>query len=208
MVKNVDIEKDIITPSVAMVLLPAFTAAYALAKEAADTFDFLGGALGRQILPHLKNWAVEYELDRRAREGMLPFESCFVPNSRMNHKHLELRQGNFVLTVSQTPHVWSLPRDCVFRNDYCLNGQIAMEGFEPAFSAEKNIYGILTHGYGSALPSFVCCGIPTPDMGAWAQQVDLNSVVRGLTIVDSEPVDDEIVLDFKNALRDRQEEAK
>ena len=205
MAKNIDIEKEIITPSVAIALLPAFTSAYALAKEAVDSFDFLGGPLKRQIFPHLKNWAVEYELDRRAREGSLPFESCFVPNSRMNHKHLELRQGNYVLTVSQTPNVWSMPRDCVFRNDYCLNGQIALDGFEPEFDEENSVYCILTHGYGSPLPSFVCCGIPTPNMKAWAQQVDLHNVIRGLSIIESAPVDEEIVLDFKKALRDRQE---
>lgn len=208
MAKNINLANEIITPSVAMALLPAFTSAYALAEEAAETFDFLGGSLKRQILPHLKNWAVEYELDRRVREGLLPFDSNFVPNSRKNHKHLELRQGNFVLTVSQTPNVWSLPRDCVFRNDYCLNGQIAIEGFEQEFSEEKSIYGILTHGYGSSLPSFVCCGIPTPDMRAWAQQVDLHRIIRGMTIVDSTPVDEEIKLEYKNAVRIRLEEAK
>lgn len=57
------------------------------------------------------------------------------------------------------------------------------------------------------MPSFVCCGIPTPDMRAWAQQVDLHSIVRGMTIVDSAPVDEEIKLGYKNAVRVRIEEA-
>ncbi len=61
MAQNINLASEIITPRVAMALLPAFTSAYALAEEAAETFDFLGGSLKRQILPHLKNWAVEYE---------------------------------------------------------------------------------------------------------------------------------------------------
>lgn len=209
MEKSILIEEELITPRVAMAIIPAFTSAYALAKEAAETFDFLGGPLSRQILPHLKNWAVEYELDRRCREGILPFESCFVHNSRMNHKHLELRQGDFVLTVSQTPNVWAMPRDCIFRNDHCLNGQVALVGFEPEFNNESQVYGILTHGYAASLPSFVCCGIPAPDMRSWAQQVDLHKVVKHLAVVDEVPrVEEEIVLGFKNALQDRQKEAK
>ncbi len=156
----------------------------------------------------LKNWAIEYELDRRAREGLIPFESSFVPNSRKNHNHLELRKGNFVLTVSQTPNALSVPRECVFRNDYCYDGQLAIEGFGQEASEGKCVYGILTHGYGTALPSFVCCGIPTPDMQAWAQQIDLNGIVRGMKIVDESPADKEIKLDYKNAIRDRLKKAK
>lgn len=170
MTSNINLVNDIITPSVAMALLPAFSSAYALAEEAVETFEFLGGPLKRQILPHLKNWAVEYELNRRVQNGLIPcvqnglipFESNFVPNSRKNHKHLELRQENFILTVSQTPNVWSLPRDCVFRNDYCLSGQTAIEGFEMEISEDKCVYGILTHGYSSSLPSFVCWVFPLP----------------------------------------------
>ena len=44
-------------------------------------------------------------------------------------------------------------------------------------------------------------------MRAWAQQVDLHSIVRGMTIVDSAPVDEEIKLGYKNAVRVRIEEA-
>lgn len=208
MTSNINLVNDIITPSVAMALLPAFSSAYALAEEAVETFEFLGGPLKRQILPHLKNWAVEYELNRRVQNGLIPFESNFVPNSRKNHKHLELRQENFILTVSQTPNVWSLPRDCVFRNDYCLSGQTAIEGFEMEISEDKCVYGILTHGYSSSLPSFVCCGIPTPDMRAWAQQVDLRGIVRGLTVIDPAPVDEEIKLGYKNEIRIRMEAVK
>ena len=45
-------------------------------------------------------------------------------------------------------------------------------------------------------------------MRAWAQQVDLYRIIRGMTIVDSTPVDEEIKLEYKNAVRIRLEEAK
>ena len=43
MTNNINLANEIITPGVAMALLPAFTSAYALAEEAAETFEFLGG---------------------------------------------------------------------------------------------------------------------------------------------------------------------
>ncbi len=51
MTNNINLCPDIINPRIAMALLHAFTSAYALAEEAAETFEFLRGALERQILP-------------------------------------------------------------------------------------------------------------------------------------------------------------
>lgn len=199
MKRDINLRTDLVTPSVAMTLIPAFIASYGMATFAADTVDFLGGwEIREQILPHLKNWAVEYELQRRAREGIIPFECTIVPNVRKNHRHVELRKDGFVLTVSQTHSIRAMPRDCVFRNDHCMDGQIALAGFESGDSdASKEIYAILTHGNGTAAPSFVLCGIPNPDMTSWAQHVNLFDVAKGMSVVDPSPVDDEILLDYR-----------
>ncbi|MEA4954365.1 MAG: hypothetical protein VB096_02455 [Pseudoflavonifractor sp.] len=209
MKRNIDICSDLITPRVALSLIPAFKSAYGMAAYTADTIDFLGGELKEQILPHLKNWAVEYELHRRCAEGIIPFDSSFALNSRKNHRHLELRRDGFVLTVSQTPHIHSMPRECIFRNDHNLDGQLIMEGCGlDDLEGNGDVYAILTHGQGSATPGFVLCGIPNVNMTYWSQHVNLLSAVRDIAIVDESPVNDDIQLDFRDVAKSRIKEAQ
>ncbi|MCI6487729.1 MAG: hypothetical protein MSA25_06675 [Clostridiales bacterium] len=197
-----DLKSELITPAVALKLVPAFVSAYELAASAANEIEFLGGELRYQILPHLRNWAVEFELDRRARLGLIPFSSSFESNSRNNHRHLELRKGNVLLTISQTHHCIDLPRDCVFRNEHCENGQYCLEGFEEKVdTASKNIYAILTHGQGKSAPGFILCGVPAPDMKKWSQAVNLYDVVRNLELVDDAPVTEEIHLGYRESVK-------
>lgn len=200
----INILSKLITPTVAMTLLPAFKASYGMAAYAADTFDFLGWEKFReQIIPHLKNWAIEYELQRRAKEGIIPFECSVVSNSKRNHNHIELRKDGFVLTVSQTHGINSMPRECVFRNEHCMDGQIALSGFESGDSEFSNeVYAILTHGGGGPSPTFVLCGIPNPNMSSWAQHVNLIDIVHGITLVDPSPINDDIKLDYRNKVKE------
>lgn len=197
-----DIRSDLITPAVALALIPAFTSAYELAASAANEVEFLGGELGDQIQPHLRNWAVEYELNRRAQLGLLPFSGSFECNSRNSHRHLELRRNDMLLTVSQTHRCYDLPRDCVFRNELSLNGQYCMDGFEEGIdNPEKSIYAILTHGNGKRSPGFILCGIPSPDMKRWSQAVNLFDIVGNIEIVDDAPVTEEIHLGYRETLK-------
>jgi hypothetical protein len=199
--RNVNLRADLITPNVALSLIPVFTSAYGLAISVVESYDFLSGNLKRQALPYIKNWAVEHEFHRRAKAGTIPFEGDFIWNSRKNHQHVELKKDGFILTVSQTPNIHSVPRDCVFRNKHCLDGQIALAGFEDEGS-DKNIYAILTHGCGETAPSFILCGIPSPDMKSWAQHVNLFEVARGMEVIDSSPVTEEIKLTFRDEVEE------
>lgn len=200
--KDINIRTDLITPNVAASIIPAFAASYGMAAFVADTVDFLGWEFREQILPHLKNWAVEYELHRRAKQGILPFECFIVPNARKNHNHIELRKNGFILTVSQTHSIKSMPRDCIFRNDHCMDGQIALAGFESRNSEKKSVYAILTHGCGISAPKYILCGIPNPNMSSWAQHVNLYELVNGLSVEDTSPVDDDIKLDYRDKVKE------
>lgn len=204
MKRDIDIRKDLITPDVAASLIPAFAAAYGMAVSVADSIDFLGGwELREQIIPHLKNWAVEYELHRRAIAGTIPFECTVVPNIRKNHNHIELRKNGFVLTVSQTHSIRSMPRECIFRNDRCMDGQLALSGFESRdHDGSKEIYAILTHGRGLVSPAFILCGIPNPNMSSWAKHEDLYQITNGITVIDTSPIDDDIVLDYREQVKE------
>lgn len=201
MTRNINLNADLITPNVAMSLIPVFTSAYGLAISAAESYDFLGGDLKQQILPHLKNWAVEQELHRRIKDGTIPFDGSFVWNSSKNHKHLELQKDGFILTVSQTQSLQSVPRDCVFRNSHCLDGQLAMAGFQDD-NNPNHIYAILTHGRGTYSPSYILCGIPSPDMRSWAQHLNLFEVVHGMRVLDPSPVTEEIKLAFRDEMEE------
>lgn len=206
----VDICKDLMTPAIATCLIPAFTSAYGMAVSAAESIDFLGKwDLQEQILPYLKNWAVEYELLRRSRQGIIPFGCDVIPNSRKNHRHIELHRNGYILTVSQIHHLTSLPRECIFRNDHCLDGQFVMSGFgEGANGLCKEVYAIMTHGQGMDSPSFICCGIPAPNMKSWAQHVNLFDVVKGLSIVDESPITEDIKLDYRESIQESVKELK
>lgn len=197
--ENFDLKTDLITPRVAATLIPAFEAAYDLASFVANEHPFLSGELKEQIIPYLKNWAVEFELHRRTLTGAIPFIGSFENNSRNNHRHLELQMGRCLLTVSQTHREYELPRDCVFRNEHCLNGQMVLKEFRTDIHS-KTIYAILTHGRGLETPGFIMCGVPNPDMKSWAQAVNLYDVVGNLEVVDVAPVSDEVKLGFRESV--------
>lgn len=202
MKREFDVAEDLITPRIATQLIPAFNAAYEMAFHAADSVDFLGGVFRGQTLPHLINYAVDYELRRRAEAGIIPFECSVIPNSRRNHLHIELRRNGTLLTVSQTHNQLELPRNCEYRNSYCMDGQYALEGFDDGLrSSNKEVYAILTHVRGNRAPQYLMCGIPTPDMTAWAQLVDLFNVSKGLHIVDESPISNDIQLSFVHHLK-------
>lgn len=202
MKKLVNICTDLITAEVALQLIPAFTAAYGMAISAIDSVDFLGGIFRKQNLPHLTNWAVEYELQRRANEGIIPFSCSIVSNRSGNHVHTELHKDGFLLTASQTHRIYEIPRDCVFRNEHSWDGQIAMEGFEDDDPcSDKEIYAVLTHGWGNGGLAYVFCGIPSPQMSEWVQGVNLFDVAKGMSVIDETPVDEDIKLDFREKVK-------
>lgn len=203
------LERELITPQLASSLVAAFNAAYGLAQSTANDVSFLGGELKSQILPHLRNWAVEFELNRRSRLGLLPFDSSFVVNKKKNHKHIELINDQFVLTVSQVHKCNMVPREAIFRNDRCLDGQIALDMFEPDVydNSSEKIYAILTHGWQTPVPSFILCGIPSPNMNFWAQHVNVMELAQRITVVDDSPITDDIAMEYREKMKELTSEA-
>ncbi len=201
--KYISLSDNLITPNLAASLISAFDAAYDMASFAAETTDFLGGNLKNQILPYLRNWAVEEELFRRSDAGVLPFHAKYVLNSRRNHKHLELEYNGFVITVSQTHNASDLPRECIFRNEHSLDGQLAISDFDVEDNEKAQIYAILTHGYASRHPSHILCGIPSTNLRSWDQLINLYKIASNISIVDPSPIDDEIKLNYRESAKNR-----
>ena len=194
---NIELLPSLITPRVALALIPAFTSAYAMAIEVADAIDFLRGDLRSQIIPHLKNWAVEFELKRRSDEGSIPFWCNVTMNERKNHKHIELHTDKWILTVSQVHTPMYLPREALYRNELNLDGQIALEGFDSEDSTDGEIYAILTHGWQTNNPAFINCGILSPNGTCWVQQMDVLNAAQRMTVLDVSPVTENIKLEFR-----------
>lgn len=205
MENHIELLPKLITPNIAVALIPAFTAAYEMAFEAATNIDFLAWDLRPQILPHLKNWAVEFELKRRAEQGKIPFQCEVVQNKRKNHRHIELINKNLIITVSQVSRPTELPRESIFRNQYSIDGQTVLEPFYSADSLpeETPIYAILTHGWQTQAPAFISCGIPAPDMACWTQYLDIFEMVRNLSLVDASPITQDIKLEFRESALQR-----
>lgn len=199
-----NIRTDLISPSVASSIVPAFHMAYSMACEVVESNSFLAGPLRDQTLPIIKNAAVEFVLYRRAEQGLIPFDVKWVTNSRKNHTHLELRRNGYVLTVSQT-HSWDdIPRRCVFRNDRNIDGQLALAGFKSDVSTSKEIYAILTHGWKQSVPTFLYCGVPNANMTAWVDGIDLQNEYSGIRRMEAPKVSQEIVLEFKSHMKEKE----
>ena len=207
MTNSCDLLTNLITPQVAMSLVPAFMSAYSMADDASKSIDFLGGELRTQIAPHLKNWALEFEIKRRAEKGLIPFHCEFVTNKSRNHSHVELLSGNWRLTVSQVCRPLDIPRESIFRNKHSLDGQLyfSASGIEEYDVSCENgrIYAILTHGWQTAIPAFINCGIPSSDMKSWVQHLDMLELLRDMATEDPLPPNDDIILEFNNHIDEK-----
>jgi hypothetical protein len=161
---------------------------YLYVKQIMDT-DFLNNPIGRDNIANLKNIAVQYELARMSRAGLLPF-TVNIKNNKRGANHLELRTNNpkTVLTISQVPYNKKymqprLPKPALFRQSLSVtNGQITMaDTFPEIFSSSQGdnseIHLILTHGYQTEEPKFIYVGIPDPDNKFWLDTIPIIGIM-------------------------------
>lgn len=188
---------QLIPASAALQLVPAVVSAYSLAKDVTNDLDLFAGPLGMQAYPHIRNLAVDFQLQRLSQSGILPMECAIRQNVKHSHFHLELHKPGVIMTVSHVHRETALPRKAHFRNKLCMDGQISMGGWEQESDYDRDTYVILTHGGHGFTPTFVCCGIPDADMKSWAQLRNLMREMPKLTISPPE-IDEEIKIEFRD----------
>lgn len=184
-------------------LVPAVKRAYSLINELVQQNDFLNWKVGSDILPYLRNAAVEFEFKRLIDKKLLNLKYRIAMNTRRNCHHIEVITNQCIMTISQVPSKTSIPRKAIFRSNLSFSNQLSLlsiPGFYPEKEEDK-YYVILTHGcedsQNSKTPEFVTLGLPYPNVLRWAETIDLIAEPH---IVDTaeEVIDTEgLVLEFK-----------
>lgn len=158
---------------------------YTNALRAIKDVDFLRNSLGKDQFGYLKNLAVQYELARLAKAGILPFRARLATNIARNSKHLELisEKDRAVITVAQVNAPRIIPRPAKFRQLLSTqNNQVTLfETFPALFASldkeKSDIHILIIHGYKTSVPKFIHAGIPHADNKTWLDIIPILGVL-------------------------------
>lgn len=182
--------------------VPAVRRAYSLIKEISQQNDFLNWKVGRDLLPYLRNAAVEFEFKRLIDKGALNYKYRISMNQRRNCNHLEIISPNCVLTISHVPRKIAVPRKALFRSNLSFINQMSIFsilGLQDDDICEDKYYAIMTHGGSTrslSVPEFVNLGLPCTDVKEWAEILDLTSEPYVIEIPE-EAINADDLLEFK-----------
>jgi len=184
--------------------VPAVKRAYSLVNELAQQNDFLNWKVGRDVLPYLRNAAVEFEFKRLIDNGLLDLRYKVAMNRRRNCHHIEIITDKCIMTISQVQSKYSVPRKAEFRSNLSFSNQLSLfsiTDFFPDSFYEDKYYAILTHGCGnnqnSRMPEFISLGLPCPDVKQWAEIIDLTAEPHAVDVPEEVIAGDDLVLKFK-----------
>lgn len=142
-------------------ITPLLHNAYALAEQATKDSEFLNWVIGYKNIGYLKRIAVEYMLKDAIDNGRLPFEYQIVPNKNKSAWHLEIITKNAIITTSQVQSREALPNPAYFRRKLQEANQLRFSLDPENKDINEGPYHLLiTHGYGTEIPSFINLGFP------------------------------------------------
>lgn len=146
--------------------------AYNIAEQVLTIDNLKNEPIIKNVLPNLKNVIVEYELKRVIDKGLIDGVTCrYSDNAKHTHPFIEIISENYHMTVSQVSKYSVIPRNAKYRNNRASTNQISL--YPEDNENNQKIYAILTHGYHSVSPNFICIGIPDYRMRSWEDQVNL-----------------------------------
>jgi hypothetical protein len=142
----------------------ALRRAYHSVDELMNATPFLITKSGRLQRGDLIVKAVEYEFDKLARAGSLPFEPTWEDYAAPTGKHLVLRNDYACVTINQIEAKGKKPRKAVFRNSFGLPN---MDFLFPDWNRESKEradlkHTLILHGYQELKFAFFA----VPDPGA------------------------------------------
>lgn len=177
------------------------TKGYSYAKNLFENNDIFSCPSSENILPHLINLGVEFEIFRNIKIGNLNFDYRFVYNSAKNHQHLEIKTGNSIATISQVNDRNELPRKAKFRNNHRLNNRLSL--FDPKVIKLNNdndqFYSLITHGRNNFHPLFINLGVPSPYKG-WIFKENLFIYTSSEN--ETEEESEELLVSFKEHIKE------
>lgn len=146
--------------------------AYNIAEQVLMIDDLKNEPIVKNVLPNLKNVIVEYELKRVIDKGLIDGVSCrYSDNIKHTHPFIEILADGWHMTVSQVSKYNVIPRNAKFRNNRANANQLSL--FKEENENNQQLYALLTHGYHSVSPNFICLGIPDYKMRSWEDQINL-----------------------------------
>lgn len=147
------------------------------------------------------NFAIDYNLAKACREGLLDFGFRYAKNHAKNCKHIELLHNELILTHSSINNGERVPRESIFRRYLSSTNQISFYGDE---TLNPPSYGILTHQHreNGNKKAIIYLGIPDSEYGYWCNEINLTLLNSGLMV----SVSEEEYEDFKFELRKEQKE--
>ena len=165
-------------------------------------YDWIRWPGSRDILVHIRRVAVEFELQRVIdNQSDIRYSSVIARNAADNCNHLEIRSNDSVLTVSQVPRPTMVPRHAIFRDNYGVGNQTLLGLYDEPTVPGDRVYTLLTHGYYSDQPAFVCLGIPSPAMDGWICRVNLMLEPHQINLPETEKITDGELVALKSHLQ-------
>ena len=135
----------------------------------------------KNVIPEIKNLAIDYFLIQACTHGMLPFEANYQVNSNNTGHNLRMTttDGKGILTVNQVTKINNSSRDAVYRKnmEHDLVSKLNLWGNDLSTKDDSSVikyYFELTHGHQSLQPKFVVLGMPN-DEGGWIVKENLGS---------------------------------
>lgn len=175
--------KGLFNPRVRSLMNNAVNKGYELALSTKENTNYLNDSKsrGRDILPYLKNYSVEFTLIKYIEEGLLPYDFEIKYNRNNSARYLILfdAKRQFELCVNQVSDHNKIGRPAFYRNQRIesFNSYFTFSEDETEIITDKPIYFELNHGYQSASPNFVVLGIPGRN-GKWIDNVELSKEIN------------------------------
>jgi hypothetical protein len=180
--------KELFDERVRSLLNTAVGKGYELANNTKENTNYLNHAKsrGKDILPHLKNYSVEFAIIKYIENGLLPYDFDIKYNSNKSARYFVLLDSNrkLELCVNQVSTKSKIGRPAFYRNKRIKSFNSYFTFFEtntPEIITEKPIYFELNHGYQSLSPSFVVLGIPGRH-GKWLDKIEISSEINHIPL--------------------------
>ncbi|MDW7614888.1 hypothetical protein SC499_09125 [Peribacillus simplex] len=176
--------KDLFGTRIRSLLNSAVIKGYELAHSTKDNTSYLSysKSRGKDILPYLKNYAVEFAIIKYIESGLLPFDFEIKYNRTRSSRFFILfdTSRKMELCVNQVSQKKKIGRPAYYRNQ-------RIESFNSYFILsdisngeivnDKPVYFELNHGYQSTTPNFVILGIPGKD-GKWIDKLEISNEIN------------------------------
>jgi hypothetical protein len=176
--------KSLFTANVRSLLNNAVIKGYELAHHTKENTNYLNynNSRGKDLLPYLKNYSVEFSIIKYIESGLLPYDFDIKYNSTKSARYFVLFDSNrkIELCVNQVKYKEKIGRPAYYRNQRIesFNSYFIFPPKEPSeVITDKPIYFELNHGYQSISPNFVVLGIPGKT-GKWLDNVDISKEVN------------------------------